>query len=90
MIFLHPTISAGCELDLLAIDADLDQRLVYGVMADRPPYQRTCSDIGSSQSFVVAVARDRLPSGQVTFRVMRKFQRCPDCGREAEQVQVEL
>lgn len=41
-------------------------------------------------SFVVALDRDRLPSGEVNFRLERGFIACPDCGRESEQVTVTL
>ncbi len=90
-IFFHVLIAKGCpNLGFQGLGVDPDKRLVYGVVAPARPSAGACLDIAGSQSFVVGVDRSRIPRGTVTFRVLREFQLCSDCGREGEQVEIEL
>jgi hypothetical protein len=88
VVDFNPLVQANCP-DLILTDVVLDvtNRLVYGVFLD--PLS-SCSDIAGSQTIVVAVQRSALPVGSVTFRNMLDYQLCVDCGRETEEVTVDL
>lgn len=88
--FYHVLVPSDCP-DLLMSAIEVDGPLIYGLFV--PPVDqasRECSEIAGSHSFVVFIDRASLPSGPVDFRVMREFQLCDTCGREGEEVRVEL
>jgi hypothetical protein len=86
IVFLNPIVAVDCpDLVLSSIHFDASQRLLYGVY-ETVPDEKECTDVAGSHLFVVKVARSALPAGTLTFRVMKDFQLCPDCGRESEQV----
>jgi hypothetical protein len=83
-------VQDGCpDATIDAIVLDRQAGLVFGEFTRRPD-RANCGDIGGDHTFVVAIRRAALPRGRVTFRLEREFFRCPDCGREREQVEVEL
>jgi hypothetical protein len=85
-------VSGTCpEIGLVGIGVDRDAAVVYSVVVrpSSPLFEgRACTTDAHPHSFVVAVDRNRLPSGEVHFRLERGFIACPDCGREPEQVTV--
>lgn len=87
-------VSGSCpDIELAGVDFDATERILYSVPIDpsSPLFDgRTCTTDANPHSFVVAVDRDRLPSGDVLVRLQRGFIACPDCGRESEQVTVTL
>ncbi len=87
-------VSGTCpDIELEGIGVDSDARIVYSVVVipSSPLFEgRACTSDAQPHSFVVAVERDRLPSGEVHFRLQRGFIACPDCGRESEQATVTL
>lgn len=87
-------VSGTCpEIELEGIGVDEDARIVYsvGVLPSSPLFNgQACTTDAQPHSFVVAVEREGLPSGEVNFRLERGFIACPDCGRESEQVTVTL
>ncbi|MFN2419055.1 MAG: hypothetical protein ABR593_09050 [Candidatus Limnocylindria bacterium] len=87
-------VSGTCpEIELEGIGVDDDARIVYSVVTlpSSPLFEgRACTSDAQPHSFVVAVERERLPSGDVNFRLQRGFIACPDCGRESEQTTVIL
>jgi hypothetical protein len=90
-VILNPLVSAGCpEITLKGIVFDPAQRLIYAEFFRPNPGNVTCGDVGGSHTFVVAIDRDALPSGPMKVRLEREFEVCADCGREREQVDVNL
>jgi hypothetical protein len=90
VVFYGILVAFGCEratMDALVVDAG--GRLVYGEFT-RTPDRPNCGDVGGVHTFVVAIDRGALPGGRLTFRLEREFEVCADCGREREQVEVEL
>jgi hypothetical protein len=87
-------VSGTCpEIELRGVGVDDEARIVYSVVVlpSSPLFEgQACTADARPHSFVVAVDRDRLPSGEVNFRLERGFIACPDCGRESEQVTVTL
>jgi len=87
-------VSGTCpEIELEGIGVDDAERIVYSVVVlpSSPLFEgQNCTTDAKPHSFVVAVERERLPSGEVNFRLERGFIACPDCGRESEQVTVTL
>lgn len=87
-------VSGTCpEIELEGVGFDAEARIVYSVVVlpSSPLFEgQTCTSDARPHSFVVALDRDRLPSGEVNFRLERGFIACPDCGRESEQVTVTL
>jgi hypothetical protein len=91
ILFFHVLVEGNCpELVFTGVEVDVPLDLVYGRFVAPPSSRPSCLDFGGSHSFVVEVDRDALPRGPITFRLQREFQLCPDCGRDAEQVTVEL
>jgi len=88
VVDFNPLVEASCP-DLILTDVEVDEinRLVYGNFLNPPS---SCSDVAGSQTIVVAIQRSALPTGAVTFRNMREYQLCADCGRETEEVTVLL
>jgi len=89
-VFFNILVDAGCpEATIDAIMFDQTQRLVYGEFT-RPPRPLGCGDVGGSHSFIVAINRGALPRGRLMLRLEREFELCAECGREREQVEVDL
>jgi hypothetical protein len=89
-VSFNALVDAGCEeatMDALVFDAGAG--LVYGEFT-RVSGAGSCGDIAGADTFVVAIDRRALPSGVITFRLEREFEVCVDCGREREQVEVDL
>jgi hypothetical protein len=89
-VFFNITVSSSCPRALMdALMFDRTARILYGVFTrirDRPH----CGDTASARTFVVAIGRSALPSGRLTIRLEREFSVCADCGRELEQIQIDL
>jgi hypothetical protein len=84
-------VDASCpsaKIDTVALDRSA--ALIYGVFTRNLAQVNNCGDIAGVHTFVVAIDRSVLPSGQVTFRLERDFYVCADCGRETEQLTVNL
>jgi hypothetical protein len=89
-VFFNLLVNAGCPdawLDGVVLDSTA--RLLYGLYS-RPQVRRNCGDIAGAHTFVVAIDRDSLPRGRLMVRIERDFSVCADCGRELEQVEVDL
>jgi hypothetical protein len=92
VIILSDGIGSSCpELRLDGVVMDADARLVHGEFSD-PYAPRACTaDLVGAKTFVVAVARDRLPSSPFTLRLLAEPIGCePDCGMGASTLQVDL
>lgn len=92
VIILSDGIGSTCtELRLDAVVMDGAARLVHGEFSD--PYQpRGCTaDLAGGKTFVVAVARDRLPPSPFTLRIHADPIGCePDCGSGPSTLKVDL
>jgi len=89
-VLFNLLVQSSCpDATIDAIQADRAARLVFGQFT-RQPGRANCGDIAGDHTFVVAISRAALPEGHVTFRLERDFSLCIDCGRELEQVGVDL
>jgi hypothetical protein len=61
------------SLDVGTIELDVAKALVCGTYRTPRGDCYTCSDMAAGHLFVVAIRRDALPSGPVTFRVNRSL-----------------
>jgi len=87
--FFNILVQAECPwatMDALVLDRP--SSLMYGVFTRRPLHH--CGDVGGAHTFVVAVERSALPSGPLTIRLEREFEVCVDCGRDSEQIEIDL
>jgi hypothetical protein len=73
-----------------ALVLDRADKLMYGVFTRDNAPPKSCGEVAAPHTFVVAVDRDALPTGQLTIRLELEFFVCPDCGRELEEVEVGL
>lgn len=88
-VILNPLVSSGCpEITLEGIVFDPAQHLIYGEFFR--PADVSCGDVAGSHTFAVAIDRDALPIGPMKVRLEGDFEVCADCGREREQVDVNL
>lgn len=87
-------VSGTCpEIELAGVGFDTEARILYSVaiIPSSPLFDgRACTTDANPHSFVVAVDRDRLPSGEILVRLQRGFIACPECGFESEQDSVTL
>ncbi len=87
-------VSGTCrEIELAGVGFDTEARILYSVaiIPSSPLFDgRACTTDAHPHSFVVAIDRDRLPSGEILVRLQRGFIACPECGFESEQVSVTL
>lgn len=92
VIILSDGIGSSCtELRLDAVVMDADAGVVHGQFSD--PFQpRACTaDLAGGKTFVVAVARDRLPPSPFTLRIRAEPIGCePDCGSGPATLNVDL
>jgi hypothetical protein len=90
-VFFHLLVPFTCpEVQIDDLSLDLESGLLYGVFTRLGQDDPRCGDTGGTHSFVVAVSRAALPTGQLTIRLEREFSVCDQCGREREQVEVHL
>ena len=89
VVILSEGIDSSCpELRLDAIVMDTNARLVYGQFSD-PLAPRTCTaDLVGAKTFVVALARDKLPASPFTLRLETGCN--PDCGQGPSSISVDL
>ncbi len=89
-VMFNLLVQDGCpEATIDEIVLDPQAALVFGEFT-RSPGRTSCGDIAGDHTFVAAIRRAALPDGHVTFRLEREFSVCADCGREREQVEVDL
>jgi hypothetical protein len=90
--FFSDGIGSSCpELALAAVTIDRQERLVYAAFRD-PLGPRACTaDLVGAQTFVVALARDRLPPSPFTLRLRAELIAChPDCGAGPTEIEIRL
>jgi hypothetical protein len=98
LAFFSEGIGSSCpEVAIGDIVIDRDARLVYGRFIDEIAAQmgstpRACTaDLVGSQTFVVALERDRLPASPFTVRLEQDLIGChPDCGSGPTEISVTL
>lgn len=89
-VMFNITVEDGCPAASIdAVVLDPGAGLVFGEFT-REPGRSNCGDVAGDHTFVVAIRRGALPGGLLLFRLEREFSKCPDCGREREQVEVAL
>lgn len=96
--FFSEGIGSSCpEVAIGDITIDRDAGLVYGrfvdeIAAHAGSTPRVCTaDLVGSQTFVVALARDRLPASPFTLRLEEDLIGChPDCGSGPTEISVTL
>lgn len=98
LAFFSEGIGSSCpEVAIGEITVDRDARLVYGRFVDEIAARarstpRACTmDLVGSQTFVVALARDRLPASPFTLRLEQDLLAChPECGSGPTEISVTL
>lgn len=93
--FFSQGIGSSCpELEIAGVTIDREARLVYAAFRDPLALEsaRVCTgDLIGAQTFVVALARDRLPPSPFTLRLSRQLIAChPNCGRGPTEIEVRL
>jgi hypothetical protein len=96
--FFSEGVGSSCpEVAIGDIIIDRDARLVYGRFVDDVAARagntpRACTDdLVGSQTFVVALARERLPASPFTLRLEHDLIGChPDCGSGPTEISVTL
>jgi len=90
-VFFSILVSANClDAVMSGLTVDRSARLAYGTFARNTVGATSCSDVAGAHTFVVAIDRGALPTGRLTIRLEHDFAVCFDCGRELEQVDVDL
>lgn len=90
--FTHAVSSTCPDMEFYGIGVDADEGILYSA-GSRPivPEGATgCTTDARPYAFIVAIEREIVPSGQVDVRLERGFIACADCGRDDEQVTIEL
>ena len=83
-------VGSGCpDLDYVGLGYAEAEGLLFGIF-DAPEPQPHCGDVAADHTLIVAIRRTDLPTGLIHVRLMREFQVCSDCGREAEQIELSL
>jgi hypothetical protein len=92
VVFFHPLVDVACpDLNLTGIGVQAEQRLVYGIWTSGYTVQpNSCSDVAGSHTVAVALDRDGLPVGAVTFRNKADYQLSDPAQRSQEEVKVVL
>jgi hypothetical protein len=90
-VFFSIVVSANClDAVMSGLTVDRSASLVYGTFARNTGGATSCSDVAGAHTFVVAIDRGALPTGRLTVRLEHDFAVCSDCGREREQVEIDL
>ena len=85
------SVPGGCPgATIEGVVLSVPETLVFGEFNRDAEGRLSCGDRAGGHLFVVAIRRRDLPRGSVTFRLEREFNVCADCGRELEQVEVDL
>ena len=92
VIFLSDAHGSSCpDLRLDGVVTDATARLVYGEISVPNSPQVCTMDLAGARTFVVAVARDRLPPSPFTLRLHEEPMPCePDCYDGPSSIQVDL
>lgn len=90
--FTHAVSSTCPDMDFHGIGIDADNRVVYSAGSGPivPEGATGCTTDALPYAFIVAFEREIIPSGEVDVRLERGFVACADCGRDDEQVTIEL
>lgn len=85
----RPAISLALKAEVRLDDVVITEEAVFSEISD-PLSPRACtSDLVGAAVFVVAVARDALPSDGFTLRLSERSTTCTDCGF-TEEIEVAL